>query len=315
MAAGSSSSAGSSAISTCPSRSFAIFAERDAVLRSVRSGERWSSCRRRRSADRQWTLVSGRTPEDLTSGVEAITGPQLLVRSSAAASPTYDSATGVAIVAGQGRALPSSGDFSLEQPPARRRQLAVGQHRRLRGRAGAALLHPRRLHLGASPVASGGPHDRLPATPLRSPRSSSSPAWPPAALAGFENSRRAGGLGRLSRPLRDGRRARRRRCQWRASATARARATACCSRSRPTTAARFERIFDFTRNQLLIRDDGLAAWKWDPNANPHIVDVNDASDGDILIAYALGLAGKAWDEPRYTAGGARRSPRRSATTS
>lgn len=62
----------------------------------------------------------------------------------------------------------------------------------------------------------------------------------------------------------------------------------------------FERIFDFTRNQLLVRDDGLAAWKWDPDANPHIVDVNNASDGDILIAYALGLAGKAWNEPRYT---------------
>jgi endo-1,4-beta-D-glucanase Y len=62
----------------------------------------------------------------------------------------------------------------------------------------------------------------------------------------------------------------------------------------------FERIFDFTRNQLLIRDDGLAAWKWDPRANPHIVDVNNASDGDILIAYALGLAGKDWGEPRYT---------------
>lgn len=62
----------------------------------------------------------------------------------------------------------------------------------------------------------------------------------------------------------------------------------------------FERIFDFTRNQLLIRDDGLAAWKWDPDANPHVVDVNNASDGDILIAYALGAAGKAWGEPRYT---------------
>lgn len=62
----------------------------------------------------------------------------------------------------------------------------------------------------------------------------------------------------------------------------------------------FERIFDFTRKQLLIRDDGLAAWKWDETANPHIVDVNNASDGDILIAYALGLAGKAWGEPRYT---------------
>jgi endoglucanase len=67
----------------------------------------------------------------------------------------------------------------------------------------------------------------------------------------------------------------------------------------------FERIFDFTRNQLLIRDDGLAAWKWDPKATPHIVDVNNASDGDILIAYALGLAGKAWGEPRYTEAAAR----------
>jgi len=65
----------------------------------------------------------------------------------------------------------------------------------------------------------------------------------------------------------------------------------------------FERIFGFTRNQLLIRDDGLAAWKWDPKANPHVVDINDASDGDILIAYALGLAGKAWGEPRYTEAG------------
>ncbi len=65
--------------------------------------------------------------------------------------------------------------------------------------------------------------------------------------------------------------------------------------------ATFERIWTFTRNELLIRSDGLAAWKWDPAAKPHVVDVNDASDGDILIAYALGLAGKAWKEPRYTA--------------
>ena len=85
-----------------------------------------------------------------------------------------------------------------------------------------------------------------------------------------------------------------------ASATARARATACSSPISAGDRGTFERIFDFTRNQLLIRDDGLAAWKWDPKANPHIVDVNNASDGDILIAYALGLAGKAWGEPRYT---------------
>ncbi len=64
--------------------------------------------------------------------------------------------------------------------------------------------------------------------------------------------------------------------------------------------ASFERIWTFTRNELLIRDDGLVAWKWDPQATPHVADINNASDGDILIAYALGLAGEAWSETRYT---------------
>ena len=62
----------------------------------------------------------------------------------------------------------------------------------------------------------------------------------------------------------------------------------------------FERIWTFTQTELLIRDDKLAAWKWDFEAKPHVTDINNASDGDILIAYALGLAGSAWAEPRYT---------------
>jgi endoglucanase len=63
--------------------------------------------------------------------------------------------------------------------------------------------------------------------------------------------------------------------------------------------ASFERIWTFTRIELLIRDDGLAAWKWDPAAEPRVTDINNASDGDILIAYALGLAGTAWKVPAY----------------
>ncbi|MDQ0347362.1 glycosyl hydrolase family 8 [Ancylobacter vacuolatus] len=63
--------------------------------------------------------------------------------------------------------------------------------------------------------------------------------------------------------------------------------------------ATFERIWTFTRTELLIRDDGLAAWRWDPNADPHVTDINVASDGDILIAYALALAGQAWNVPAY----------------
>lgn len=65
--------------------------------------------------------------------------------------------------------------------------------------------------------------------------------------------------------------------------------------------ATFQSIWSFTRTELLIRDDGLAAWKWDPAASPHVRDINNATDGDILIAYALAQAGAAWSEPQLTA--------------
>lgn len=61
----------------------------------------------------------------------------------------------------------------------------------------------------------------------------------------------------------------------------------------------FERIWSFTRTELVIRDDGLAAWRWDPNSTPHVTDVNAASDGDLLIAYALAKAGAAWNHQPY----------------
>jgi endoglucanase len=62
----------------------------------------------------------------------------------------------------------------------------------------------------------------------------------------------------------------------------------------------FEKIWTFTLTELLIRDDGLAAWKWDPSAKPRVSDRNNASDGDILITYALARAGASWKSPRYT---------------
>lgn len=63
--------------------------------------------------------------------------------------------------------------------------------------------------------------------------------------------------------------------------------------------ADFEQIWYFTRTELLLRDDGLAVWKWDPNVKPHVTDTNNASDGDMLIAYALALAGTAWKRDDY----------------
>lgn len=62
----------------------------------------------------------------------------------------------------------------------------------------------------------------------------------------------------------------------------------------------FEKIWTFTLTEFLIRDDGLAVWKWDPSARPRVSDPNNATDGDILIAYALANAGAAWNNPRYT---------------
>lgn len=64
--------------------------------------------------------------------------------------------------------------------------------------------------------------------------------------------------------------------------------------------ASFARIFNFTRTELLIRDDGLAAWRWDPKASPHVTDINNASDGDLLIADALACAGARWSMPAYS---------------
>ena len=62
--------------------------------------------------------------------------------------------------------------------------------------------------------------------------------------------------------------------------------------------AGFERIWSFTRTELLLRDDGLAAWSWRPG-QPHVPDVNNATDGDLLIAYGLAKAAEAWGEADY----------------
>ncbi len=62
----------------------------------------------------------------------------------------------------------------------------------------------------------------------------------------------------------------------------------------------FDRIWSFTRTEMLVRNDGLAAWKWDPLAKPHVSDTNNATDGDLLMAYSLSLAGAAWHRPDLT---------------
>ncbi|MDQ0316924.1 glycosyl hydrolase family 8 [Amorphus orientalis] len=61
----------------------------------------------------------------------------------------------------------------------------------------------------------------------------------------------------------------------------------------------FERIWSFARDEMRMGPGPLFYWKWNPFSVNPIEDPNDASDGDILIAYALLLAGLKWEEPAF----------------
>lgn len=65
----------------------------------------------------------------------------------------------------------------------------------------------------------------------------------------------------------------------------------------------FARIYAFTKRELMIRDDGLLAWRWEPGARPRVTDANNAADADLLVAWALHEAAKAGFAERYAAAG------------
>lgn len=62
----------------------------------------------------------------------------------------------------------------------------------------------------------------------------------------------------------------------------------------------FDLLWKWTSTNLSVRGDGLSAWRWEPGRTPNVTDKNNASDGDILIAWALGEAGIRWNEPQFT---------------
>ena len=51
---------------------------------------------------------------------------------------------------------------------------------------------------------------------------------------------------------------------------------------------------------LARQETGLYAWRYDPRQPNPVADPNNATDGDILIAWALALAGKRWNMPAYS---------------
>jgi endoglucanase len=67
----------------------------------------------------------------------------------------------------------------------------------------------------------------------------------------------------------------------------------------------FARLAKWTDANLALRSDGLASWRWRPQDNPHVMDKNNATDGDLLIAWALAEAARRWNDDAY-AGRARK---------
>jgi endo-1,4-beta-D-glucanase Y len=63
----------------------------------------------------------------------------------------------------------------------------------------------------------------------------------------------------------------------------------------------FDKIWNWTKNNLKVRADNLFAWQWGkrPNGEWKVIDYNNATDGDILIAYALLKAHEKWHDAGY----------------
>ncbi len=64
----------------------------------------------------------------------------------------------------------------------------------------------------------------------------------------------------------------------------------------------FDKIWTWTRTNLKRNEDSLLAWDWKPTLGGPggaIGDSNDATDGDILAAWALHRAARQWHAPAY----------------
>lgn len=59
----------------------------------------------------------------------------------------------------------------------------------------------------------------------------------------------------------------------------------------------FSQVWSWTQQNLQVRDDKLFAWSWSPRVG--VNDMNNASDGDLFIAWALSRAYTKWNEPSY----------------
>ena len=62
----------------------------------------------------------------------------------------------------------------------------------------------------------------------------------------------------------------------------------------------FDLIWRWTKDNIQVRKDKLFAWKWGKRYNNWtVIDYNNATDGDILISYALLKAYEKWNQEKY----------------
>lgn len=63
--------------------------------------------------------------------------------------------------------------------------------------------------------------------------------------------------------------------------------------------AAFDAMLQWTESTLARPDRALFAWRYDPSRSDPVPDKNNATDGDIFIAWALARAAELWREPAY----------------
>ena len=69
--------------------------------------------------------------------------------------------------------------------------------------------------------------------------------------------------------------------------------------------ATFDKIWQWTRKNLQVRNDKLLAWRWSAKdcvagkSDDCVADKNNASDGDLFVAWALLRAHRKWNSPDY----------------
>lgn len=62
--------------------------------------------------------------------------------------------------------------------------------------------------------------------------------------------------------------------------------------------ATFERVWSWTAQELAVREDALLAWRWEPQAQGgRVTDRNNATDADLIAAWALVRAHERWGQP------------------